>query len=174
MKKRAGIIRCQQTEDLCPGRRAAARAQMLRDRGADAVMLACGIFPAPAGAIMLRAIRHKPDYTHHPQAGPQSVLLPGGSSRLAGRISVYRKSSFSRCTCATDASFRAMACRAASGRLRACTGQMDTQRMQRMQRAGSISSGLPMVMAPVGQRMTQRPQAMQTPVVTGVTGMGVH
>ena len=114
MKKKVGIIRCQQTEDLCPGskdllfaaqgqgafaalgpcevmglvscggcpgKRAVARAQMLRDRGADVVVLASCIskgtpmgFPCPSRGLMLRAIRHKLgddvpvlDYTHPSQ-----------------------------------------------------------------------------------------------------------
>ena len=96
---KGGIIRCQQTEDLCPGttdlmmaaagkggfeafgacqvvgvvscggcpgKRAVARAQMLRDRGAEVVALASCItkgtpidFPCPNKAMMLRAIRAK-------------------------------------------------------------------------------------------------------------------
>lgn len=97
--KKVGIIRCQQTEDLCPGtkdfafaaqgkgafeelgacevmgfvscggcpgKRAVARAQMLRERGAEAVVLASCItkgtplgFPCPNKGLMLRAIRAK-------------------------------------------------------------------------------------------------------------------
>lgn len=94
-----GIIRCQQTEDYCPGttdfvtaakgkgafealgtcevvgfiscggcpgKRAVLRAQMLRDRGAEAVALASCItrgnpigFPCPNRDMMLAAIRRK-------------------------------------------------------------------------------------------------------------------
>ena len=111
MKKKVGIIRCQQTEDLCPGtkdfcyasegkgafeplgtcevvgfvscggcpgKRAVARAQMLKDRGAEVVALTSCItkgtpigFPCPNKGMMLRAIRARLgedfpvlDYTH--------------------------------------------------------------------------------------------------------------
>ena len=97
--KKVGIIRCQQTEDLCPGttdflmaaageggfdeigacevvgivscggcpgKRAEARAQMLKDRGAEVVALASCItmgtpiaFPCPNKGLMTRAIRAK-------------------------------------------------------------------------------------------------------------------
>ena len=97
--KKVGIIRCQQTEDMCPGttdfkcacagtfafepygpcevigfvscggcpgKRAVARAQMLRERGAEAGVLASCItkgtplgFPCPNKGLMLRAIRGK-------------------------------------------------------------------------------------------------------------------
>lgn len=102
-----GIIRCQQTEDLCPGttdfmtavqgkgafenlgpcevvgfvscggcpgKRAVTRAQMLLDRGAQAVALASCIskgspigFPCPNREAMLNAIRAK--------LGPEAVIL---------------------------------------------------------------------------------------------------
>lgn len=115
MAKKVGIIRCQQTEDLCPGtkdllyaaqgkgsfeefgpcevigfvscggcpgKRAVARAQMLRDRGAEVVVMASCIskgtplgFACPNKALMLRAIRSKLgadfpilEYTHPSQA----------------------------------------------------------------------------------------------------------
>ena len=86
--KKVGIIRCQQTEDLCPGttdfvtaakgkgsfeafgecpgKRAVARAKMLVDRGAEAVALASCIgkgspigFPCPNREQMVQAIRAK-------------------------------------------------------------------------------------------------------------------
>jgi predicted metal-binding protein len=35
---KVGIIRCQQTEDMCPGKRAIARAKLMIDRGAEAII----------------------------------------------------------------------------------------------------------------------------------------
>ena len=71
--KKIGIIRCMQTEDICPvscggcpGKRAVARARMLVDRGAEAVALASCIckgnpisFPCPHHETMIAAIRKK-------------------------------------------------------------------------------------------------------------------
>lgn len=99
MPKKVGIIRCMQTEDICPGttdlrtaaagrdvfaplgaceviglvtcggcpgKRAVARAQMLKERGAEVVALASCItkgspmgFPCPNREVMLAAIRGK-------------------------------------------------------------------------------------------------------------------
>lgn len=113
--KKLGIIRCQQTEDMCPGTRdfstakegsgsleeygigacevvgfvscggcpgkkAVTRAAMLRDRGAEVIMLASCIgkgtpigFPCPNKGLMIKAIKEKLgddipvlDYSHQP------------------------------------------------------------------------------------------------------------
>ena len=87
---KVGIIRCQQTEDLCPGTgdfaavekksgafEAIARAQALMDRGAQAIALATCItkgnpsgFPCPNRDSILQALRKKCkevsvlEYTH--------------------------------------------------------------------------------------------------------------
>lgn len=99
--KKLGIIRCQQTEDMCPGtkdfitakegsgslaenqigacevvgfvscggcpgKKAVTRAMMLRDRGAEVIMLTSCItkgtpigFPCPNKGLMLKAIKAK-------------------------------------------------------------------------------------------------------------------
>ena len=84
--KKLGVIRCQQTEDMCPGTRdfatakegsgslaescpgkkAVTRAAMLRDRGAEVIMLASCIgkgtpigFPCPYKGMMKQAIHAK-------------------------------------------------------------------------------------------------------------------
>lgn len=113
--KKLGVIRCQQTEDMCPGtrdfatakegsgslaesgigaceivgfvscggcpgKRAVTRAQMLRDRGAEVIMLASCIgkgtpigFPCPNKGLMIKGIKAKLgedfpvlDYSHEP------------------------------------------------------------------------------------------------------------
>lgn len=61
MSMKVGIIRCQQTEDMCPGKRAITRAQLMVDRGADAIVFASCIskgnpicYPCPHFANMKR------------------------------------------------------------------------------------------------------------------------
>jgi predicted metal-binding protein len=64
MTSKAGIVRCQQTEDMCPGKRAVARAKMMVDRGAEIIALASCIsrgnpigFPCPHWKRMTKSVR---------------------------------------------------------------------------------------------------------------------
>ena len=75
---KVGLIRCLQTEDMCPGKKAVARAAEMAKRGADTIALCSCItrgtpigFPCPHAEAMKEAMAKKLgaeikilDYTH--------------------------------------------------------------------------------------------------------------
>jgi predicted metal-binding protein len=63
---KVGIIRCQQTEDFCPGKRAVSRARLMVERGTEAIVFASCVgrgnpidFACPHFGQMREAIRRR-------------------------------------------------------------------------------------------------------------------